>query len=183
MSSGIIEAGAGSMSGSLIAYFLLKLWKRWKRQIKVKGLLINDYSNWEMLEAFSNEEILFINLKKALGRDYPADLSRADVRLKVFPCAKKYLNVLKDSFKKKTFVVMSDDLEMLNFVGIKNKYIKTILPSETLIQELVKTNKETDYNKLKLQVVSTLDKKDTHIIDSNDDIMGRVRDIYNVCVK
>lgn len=183
MSSGIIEAGAGSMSGSIIAYFLLKVWKKWRRQIKIRGLLINDSSNWEKLESFSNEEILFINIKKALGRDYPADLSRADVRIKVFPIAKKYMNTLKESFKKKTFVVMSDDLELLNFIGIKNKWVKTILPSESLIQELHKTNKDTDYNKLKLEVFSVIDKKDIHIIDSCDDIMGRVRDIYNVCVK
>lgn len=179
----MIETASASASGSIIAYFLIKLWKKWKRQIKVRGLLINDHSNWEMLEAFSNEEILFINLKKSLGKEYPADISRADIRLKVFPCAKKYINVLKESFKKKTFVVMTDDLEMLNFIGVKNKFIKTILPSENLIQELHKTNKETDYNKLKLQVVSVIDKKDIHIIDSNDDILGRVRDIYNVCVK
>ena len=183
MSSGIIEAGAGSMTGSIFAYFLIRMWKKMSRRIKVRGLLINDRSNWEKLECFSNEDILFINIKKSLGKDFPNDLSRADIRLKVFPNAKKYINILKDSFKKKTFVIMSDDLEMLNFIGVKNKHIKTILPSENLIEELHKVNKEVDYNKLKLQAYSYIDKKDIHIIDSNDDILGRVRDIYNVMVK
>lgn len=179
----MIETASASASGSLIAYALLKLWKSLTRRIKVRGLLINDRENWDKLEPFSNEDILFINLKKMLGKDYPADLSRSDIRLKVFPLAKRYVNKLKDSFKKKTFVIITDDRELLNYLSIKNKFIKAILPSESLIQELHKVNKETDYNKLKLEVASTLDKKDIHILDTNEDLLNKVREIFKISVK
>ena len=183
MSSGIIEAGAGSMSGSIIAYILLKLWKKIKRQIKVRGLLINDANTWNQLEQFSNEEILFINIKKELGSEYPDGLSKADIRLKVYPKAKVYINNLKEQFKKKTFIVMSDDIELLNHISIKNKYIKAILPSVQLIDTLQKNNPLIDYNKIKLEVLSNLDKQNIHIIDNNNDLISRVRDLYNVLIK
>lgn len=182
MTAGIIEAGAGSLSGSVLGYFLIRLWKKYRRQIKVRGLLVNDDSNWEKLENFSNEDILFINLKKGLAKNYPQDLIRADVRLKVFPKAKEYIEKLKDEFRKKTFVLVSDDLEMLKYLGLKNKFIKSILPSEPLIEQLSKTSK-TDYNRIKLEVLSILDKKNIHIVDNNEDLIAKIRDLYNVMVK
>ena len=183
MTGGIIEAGAGSVSGSVIAYFILKLWKSIRRRIKIRGLIINDATNWEKIEPFSNEDIIFINVKKILGKDYPSEMSRSDVRLKVFPKAKQLVHTLKDQFKKKTIVFLSDDLELLNFMGVRNVHINTILPSEQFIQELHKINPQVDYNKMKLDVLKSLDKKHIHIIDNQEQIIGKVRDLFNVCLK
>lgn len=179
----ILETASASASGSLIAFFLIRLWKKIARRIKVKGLILNDRNNWESLEPFSNEDILFINLKKALGKDYPSEMIRSDVRLKVFPLAKKYVENLKDTFKKKTFVIISDDIEMLHFVGVNHKNTKAILPSEKLIQELHKEKNDTDYNKVKLETLSILNKDNIFIVDKNEDIINVVRNTYKVHIK
>lgn len=184
MSSGIIETGISSTGGSILAYFLLKLWKNLTRKIKVRGLLINQVGfNLDKIEEYSNEDIMFISIKKQLQEHFKDVKNKQDLRLKVYPIVKKYVSSLKDNFKKKTIVLLTDDIELLKFLNIKIKFFNLILPSEQYIIELNKINNSIDYNKLKLECLSEVNKKNIHIIDKEEQIISLIRDIYEISLK
>lgn len=181
--TGILETSAGSISGSILAFFIIKFWKSLTRRIKLRALIINDENNMDKIESLSDEDILFINLRKMLGKDYPTDMIRNDVRVKVFPKAKACVHKLKDQFKKKTIVILSNDLELIRYIGITKNHITSIMPSENLIQELHKNNPQEDYNKIKLEVLKTINKKNINIVDNHDQVINVVKDLFKVNLK
>ena len=179
----MVETGLSSTGGSILAYFLLKLWKNLTRKVKVRGLLINHGFDWDKIEEYSNEDIMFISVKKQLEKEYKDVNNKNDLRLKVYPCVKKYVSNLKDNFKKKTIVLLTDDIELLKYLNIKIKFINLILPSEQLITELNKINNNNDYNKLKLDCINEVNKKHIEIIDNKEQIITKIREMYDICLK
>lgn len=179
----MIETGLSSTGGSIIAYFLLRLWKNITRKVKVRGLLINNGFDWDKIEEYSSEDIMFINVKKQLQENFKDITNKNDLRLKVYPIVKKYVSNLKDNFKRKTIVLLTDDIELLKYLNVRIKFMNLILPSEQLIAELNKVNNNIDYNKLKLDCYNVVDKKHIHILDNAEQIITKIREIYDICLK
>lgn len=177
----LVETATASASGSLIAFFLIKMWRSISRRIKVRGLLLD--RKIDELEQYSNDEIIFINIAKELGKEY-RDLARHDVRLKVFPKSKKILSLLKDQFKKKTIVIVTNDMELLEYMDIPKRHISGLLPSDKYLSVLSKNEPNiSNHASLKYRISNDVKKKNLLVYDNDDEIFKKVREIYKLCIK
>lgn len=177
----LVETATASASGSILAFVLIKLWRTITRRVKVKGLLVD--RKIEELETYSNDDILFVNISKELGKEYK-ELARHDVRLKVFPLAKKVLNLLKEQFRKKVIVIVSNDIELLEYMNITKKNMNGLLPSDKYLLQLQKAEpNNSNHNSLKLRISNVINKKNLHIYDNDDEIFKNLRELYKINLK
>jgi hypothetical protein len=177
----IVETATASASGSILAFLLIKLWRKVSRRIKVRGLLLD--RKIESLETYSNDDVIFINIAKELGKDY-TQLERHDVRLKVFPNSKKILSLLKDQFKKKTIVIASNDFELLEYMDIPKRHIYGFVPSDKYLNTIAKQDPNINiHSNFKFKTVKQLNKKHITVYDNDDEIFKQVRQLFNLLLK
>ena len=188
MTTGIVESASSSAGGSLLFYLIIKLIRHFRARVNVKALLINNIEDChQKIEQFYCEETIFINLKKELiglhKSDY-AGMSPQDQRMKIYPLARQYVKKVRNEFTKKQVVLICENLELIKHLGIRDKNIFSILPAENLQQEIQKKNPELEVQKLKLDIVNhKLNKKNIHLIDTPEQILQKIRDIFNIDLK
>lgn len=173
MSSGIVETGIASAGGSVIAYFLLRLWKNIRSNIKVRGLICP--VGKDELQRFNDANHLFIDIEKKLGSEYQTK-TQNEKRLEYYPKAKLYLRQLKDNFNNMTIIIMSDDLELLKYLGVKNKHTYCSLPSEIFLSK----NPNPSIELLKVKLNNATKQKNNRVFDSLETHTNSIRELFNL---
>lgn len=192
MTVGFVETSAASASGSIVAYALMRLLRGLRDKTKVRGLLLIKGKTFAEAN-FSNEDVIFYDLDGHL--DVVNSLSEMpvhDVRLKLFPEARKQLKVLKNNFRNKTIVLCSSSHELLKYLKVKDVF--AILPSSRMMSECVAPVQAlVDANKNRASQLASLDKLNVslsvkmdnkhYIAETWEDQTKKIREHYHVSVR
>ena len=185
-----VETSAASASGSIVAYAIMRILRSLRDKTKVKGLLLVKGKTYAE-KHFSTEDVIFFDLDGHLDEKVALNEQEAhDVRLKLFPEAKKVLKALKLNFRNKTIVLCSSSYELLNYLKVKQVF--TILPSARMMNECIapvqaiadaskaRASTMTGLDKLRMVLSVKMPKKYQHLSDSWDDQTKLIRAIFDV---
>jgi len=181
----MVETGAASASGSIVAYVLLKLWKKSRDKSKLSGLLLLKGKTY-LEENLSNNDVLFFDMDKFLSNDTPLhELPMHTVRLNLFPKATRKLKNLKNDFQGKSVVICSSCYELLHYLKIKPTKIFTIVPSPKMMSELIDDvcgdkDKYQSLEILRMSLSAKANNKKIYSTDSWDDQTNIIRDLLKV---
>jgi hypothetical protein len=186
MSGTMVETGAASASGSIVAYILLKLWTRTRDRSSLKGLLLLKGKTY-LEENFSNPNTIFFDMDKFIcDKSSVYELPLHAVRLNLFPKAARKLKSLKNDFKNKTLIICSSCFELLDYLDIKKRKIKVILPSSSMMKEEIAVlceDKNELYQSIELirnGLISSQDKKEIYCCDNWDQQTSLIKELYKL---
>lgn len=179
----MVETGAASASGSILAYFVLKLWNKTRDKQKINGLLLVKGKSY-LEEKLINNKVIFFDIDKFLSDDKPLyQHPNHIVKLNLFPKATRKLKILKNEFKDKTIVICSSHHELLKHLNIKDKNIHIIIPSSKMMSNeisLLANNDVNNYKSLELLRNSLSYNKNAKTINNWEEQILLVRNIFNI---
>lgn len=186
MSGTMVETGAASASGSIVAYILLRLWQKTRDRSSLKGLLLLKGKTY-LEENFSNANTIFFDMDKFIcEKSSIHELPMHAVRLNLFPKAARKLKNLQHDFKNKTIIICSSSMELLEYLEIKRKKISIILPSSSMMAETIVDLCGDDqelYKSIELtraKLISLTEQKNTYCCDSWDEQSALVKAKYKI---
>jgi len=175
----LVETGAASASGSIVAYIILKLIKRARDKTKINGLLLLKGKTY-CQKNFSTENVIFIDIDD-FSKEKTKDLEMHEIRLKIYPEIREYLKQVRSNFQNKRIIICSSSIELLRYLDIKKIY--AILPSARMMNEQISKIEDIDMNELeKLRLIMSvkIKKKKQRICESWNHVTTCIRKIFHI---
>lgn len=176
-----MATGVASAGGSVLAYGLIAWWRRHKDKTKVCGAVLSIGKSYAEHNLIEDEKTVFIDLDGAVSITPIRQVEKSKLRLEIYPKAKDHAAKMIQQFKNRRVVLCSGSMELLKYVGVKEKRIHALLPNKKFVTDNEDKVKTIDFKALELERLHQeieIPKMVRHYFGSFDELTTKLINIF-----